>query len=429
MTAKLIKWHRRLAWVAGIAFLLWASSGLLHPLISWTNPRPASFSPPPQGEVRAPGILSVLSQQDIKHVSGIRVLNGGVFQVTLPDKAERIYVRDGAIVNGTDKDRAVMLARHYTGAKEAVRSAEIITEFDRRYPAINRYLPAWKISFDRKDGLSAYVETDTDRLGAITDTRKVILQSIFQAVHTWNFLDRAEGVRVGVILLLVGATLGMTGFGMALYLALRRPVGTKGKRRTHRILALIAWIPLTVFPASGLFHLVMQSPLAYPHPAAASPSISAAAIPPLPQGPRKNLRLVILPDGAALWHTDGDDDRALALRLAAMFSGSDGKATAEEIKKFSSEYGFAYKRLPVWRVAYGDGRVFFIEPRTGVLAAAASPARTAESWFFSTFHKWQFLDPYTGKALRDIIMSAVVLTGMAMALSGLGMTRNRKRLR
>ncbi|MBI2234490.1 MAG: hypothetical protein HYU57_05835 [Micavibrio aeruginosavorus] len=429
MTAKLIKWHKRLAWAAGIAFLLWAASGLLHPLMSWTNPRPASFAPPPQGEIRAPDILSILSQQGITRVSGLRLLDHGILQVTLPDTAERIYLRGGEIMPDADRARAITLARHYTGAKEAVRSAEIITEFDHGYPAINRYLPAWKITFDRKDGLSAYVETDTDRLGAITNTRKIILQTIFQTVHTWSFLDRAEGVRVGLILLLVGTALGMAGFGMALYLALRRPGGTKGKRKVHRLLALIAWIPLTVFPASGLFHLVMQSKLVYPHPAAASPSISAAAIPALPQGPQKNLRLVILPDRAALWHADGDDDRALALRLAAMFSDSDREATVGEIKKFSSEYGFTYKRLPVWRVAYDDGRVFFIEPRTATLAAATTPARTTETWFFSTFHKWQFLDPYTGKTLRDIIMIAVVLTGMAMALSGLGMIKSRKRFR
>lgn len=429
MTAKLITWHKRLAWVAGIAFLLWASSGLLHPLMSWTNPRPASFSPPPQGEARVPDIPAALSRQGIKLVSGVRVLDGGILQVTLPDTAERVYLQGGAIVGGADRERAIMLARHYTGAKEAVKSAEIITAFDRRYPAINRYLPAWKIAFDRKDGLSAYVETDTDRLGAITDTRKIILQTVFQTVHTWSFLDRAEGMRVGLILLLVGTALGMAGFGMALYLTLRRPNGTQGKRRVHRLLALIAWIPLTVFPASGLFHLVMQSPLVYPHPVAASPSIPAASLPALPQGLRKNLRLVVLPDGAALWYADGDDDGALALRLAAAFSGSSQEAAAGEIRKFSNEYGFAYKRLPVWRVAYDDGRVYFIEPRTATLAATATPTLAAESWAFSTFHKWQFLDPYTGKIARDIIMIAVVLTGIAMTLSGLGMLKIRKRLR
>ena len=46
MLARLTRWHRRLSLLAGVALLLWAASGLLHPLMSWTNPRAAAFAPP-----------------------------------------------------------------------------------------------------------------------------------------------------------------------------------------------------------------------------------------------------------------------------------------------------------------------------------------------------------------------------------------------
>lgn len=99
---------------------------------------------------------------------------------------------------------------------------------------------------------------------------------------------------------------------------------------------------------------------------------------------------------------------------------------------FTDEYGFAYKRLPVWRVAAGDD-VLFIEAKTGVVAAQINPVKQAEGWVFSRLHKWQFLDPLSAQisgpgpfktAFRDGVM--VLFVSLALVLAVLGFFIRRK---
>lgn len=425
MKAKLpaiIKWHRRLAIIAASAFLLWAGSGLLHPVMTWTNPRPAFFVPPASAEFSMPSlpeIKSALQKNGIPGIQSLRVMSTGQIQVTLPGQPARLYIdlKSGQIVPDADPDRAVSLARHYSGATEPVRNIALITEFSDAYPYINRFLPAWRIDFARPDGLSLYVETQTDRLGSITDTQKFILQTIFQSIHTWTFLNNAEGLRLGIILCLVGSILSMSGFGLSLLIFMKRPNGTKGQRNWHRKLALIAWLPLIVFPASGLFHLIVQSRLLYPYEDVPRNIIAVDSIPAPPNGTMQGASLLLMPDGSPYWWTP-DAQPDLIRTLARQFAGEIDILSLTEIKNFSSEYAFAYKRLPVWRAEFKNG-VYFIEPSTATLSAKTSGLGTAENWTFSTFHKWQFLDPYMGKIGRDILMITIILIGMGTALTGL----------
>ena len=41
-----VKWHKWLGWTGGLALLLFAISGMTHPLMTWTGPKAASFFPP-----------------------------------------------------------------------------------------------------------------------------------------------------------------------------------------------------------------------------------------------------------------------------------------------------------------------------------------------------------------------------------------------
>ncbi|MDB5491098.1 MAG: hypothetical protein JWO78_947 [Micavibrio sp.] len=423
--AKLIKNHRRLAWIAGITFLLWAGTGILHPVMTWTNPHPAKREAPSTTVTQTPNIAAILRANHITEITGARQLDNTEIQVTLPDKPERLYFTNGKPVKDGDKTRAIELAQYYTGKTDPIRFAELIEGFSNKYPYINRFLPAWKITFDNPDTLTVYVETDTDRLASITNTRKVILQTIFQTVHTMNFLNSVEGLRVGLVIIMISTILAMGGLGIALRLCLKRPNGTKGLRKWHRYLAVIAWLPFFLFPTSGIFHVIMQSPLVQSSIETARPAIRVADLPSPPRTPAQNLRLVILPDNTALWHKNGDNDEALSLRIAARLTRTAGDH-AEKITTFSNLYGFAWKRLPVWRIATADGGNLFIEPQTGTIAARTTSLETTENWTFTTFHKWQFLDPYIPTVQRDCLMIALVLTGMIMTLSGLVMLRRRR---
>lgn len=393
--------------------------------MTWTNPHPVKRDAPSTHVTITPNIAAILRANHISELTGARQLDNNEIQVTVPGKSERLYFVNGKPVKDADKTRAVELAQYYTGKTDIIRSTELIEGFSNKYPYINRYLPAWKITFDRPDALTVYVETDTDRLASITNTRKVMLQTIFQTVHTMNFMNSVEGLRVGIILILISTVLAIGGFGIALRLCLKRPSGTRGLRKWHRYVALIAWLPFFCFPASGMFHVIMQSPLVQASIETERPSIRVADLPPIPRDTPQNLRLVILPDKTALWHKTGDNDEALSIRIAKQLTHTSIEH-AEKIVTFSSLYGFAWKRLPVWRIADPTGGNIFIEPQTGTIAAHTTSTETAENWTFTTFHKWQFLDPYLPMVWRDYLMIAVVLTGMTMALSGLLMLRRRR---
>lgn len=439
----MIGWHRRLALIGAIAVFIWGISGLLHPLMSWTNPRAVTFAPPPTKKIDVSGdVLELLGRHDIFRVEEMRMI-GNVLQVKLPGQAERIYIdlADKKAMADADRDRAVMVARHYTGLQEEpVLSADLITEFSNRYTYINRYLPVWKVSFDDPRGISVYVDTATDRLGAITDARKVILQTLFQTLHTGQWLDGVEPLRLALMTLLVGAALSAAVAGLYMLLRLRGP--RRGLRRAHRVVAYAALFPLLMFPVSGLFHLFVQSPMLYGDHNPDPVIVDVSSLHYFPKVQSDDLRMIAVGD-KVWWRVQaGDDVRYMDARGKAVLTGDqdfirsmagvpEGQIT--KVTSFSDEYGFAYKRLPVWRVDIGD-ELLFIEARTGVISARVDKLKVAETWVFSRLHKWQFLDDLSERisgpgpfktAFRDAVMVLFMLAGLGMALIGLLMRRSR----
>lgn len=450
MTSWVMSWHRRLSLLAGLALLIWAASGLLHPLMSWTNPRAAAFGPPVGERMTLPArpLADLLDERGIGEVGPVRLLDHRgrlLWQVASPDRRQLNYfdAASGEPVPEADRERAVWLARHYSGLDEApLRSVERITRFSREYPAANRLLPVWRVSFERDDGLEAWVDTAEDRLASLSDRRKRALQGLFQTVHTLDFLDGAEGLRLGLITAAVGSVLAMGLLGLALLGRLRRRSPVQGARRWHRGLAWVVWVPVLMFSISGLFHLLRMSPALQPEtPTAKVAGLASHSLrsPPASMDQVRSLSLLPLPDGGAVWRgrrgpTElevadavsgrplAGGDAALALRLASVSP----PASLRLQTAFSGEYGFAYKRLPVWRLETEAGLVF-VDTVTGQVAAHVGRLDRAEQWSFSTLHKWQFLDPL-GRAWRDAIMVSGVLLALLAAGAGL-LLRQRRRAR
>lgn len=448
MAVSVRQWHRRLSLLAGVALLLWASSGLLHPLMSWTNPRPAAFVPPVGEPMTLPQrpLAELLQQQGVAEMGVVRLLlqeGRLLWQVASPDRQRLDYfdAASGAVVSTADRDRAVMLARHYSGLDDApLRSVERIDAFSRDYPAVNRLLPVWRVAFERDDGLEAWVETGEDRLASLSDRRKRVLQGLFQAVHTLDFLDGLEGLRLGLIVAAAGSVLAMAMLGMGLLWRHHGRTAISGARRWHRGLAWVVWAPVLMFSISGLFHLLRMSPAMQPeNPPERVPGVATQALlsPPASMDQVRSLSLLPLPDGGAVWRgrrspteleiadalggrplTGGDP--ALALRLAS----ASPPALLRLQTAFSGEYGFAYKRLPVWRLETA-AELVFVDAVTGQVAARIGALDRAEQWSFSALHKWQFLDPL-GRAWRDGIMVSGVLLALLAAVAGL-LLRQRRR--
>ena len=434
--------HTRLAWVAGLVAMAWAATGFLHPIMSWTAPRPAVQAPPaqtlPLSGLIAPGPL--LAQAGLAETRQVRLadVEGSlVWFAATPEGGGRIALdaRTGAPAPEAERTHAIALARHYAGlADTPVRSARLITAFSTDYPSVNRLLPVWEVTFDTPDALALYVDTGMDRLAAVTNTPRRILLSVFQNVHTLKFLERWEPVRLAVITLLIGTVMAMTIAGAAMLLSGRG----RGMRRVHRALAWAALVPTLMFTGSGLFHLFMTNSLS-PRPEPTASLFRTADLPPPPRAGNAMMRFGALAASAGpsgpLWRveaagtghylggaaglTDADHARALA--------GAAPDAAVSRVERFGGDYGFINKRLPVWRVETADGPVF-VDVREGLIAASgvASPLARMEDWTFDTLHKWHFLDPL-GRRNRDYGTMAATLVILTTAGFGLALAARRRR--
>ena len=465
MLAILYKWHLRLGVIAGIFMIVWAASGLIHPLLSWTGIKPVAFAPPVESVVvegvKAPSFLPV---QNITTVRLLPVEGKLFYQLTLPNQPERQYysAHTGVLLPHADVMRAETLARHYSGEKTAkVLSATLQTAFDKNYPHINKYLPVWRVAFDRPDGLVVYVDTGEDKLGSINTTYKQTLLWLFQNIHTLKFLeDSVEGVRLGIITCAMLMILAMACLGIALLWKLKRPKMPKGGRGIHRSLAWAVWLPVLAFAGSGLFHLWVQSTTKTQETVLVQP-VDIAAIQSLPQGvsTASDIRLSHTPQGL-LWrvemvipsaHTATPNPHAHHMGntpkpKTAYFTVQDGTAvsfadtdiaqaiaqnatgTPTLLPMFSREYGFANKRLPVWRVETPNGLVF-VDAKAGIVAARVSTLDKAELWSFSNLHKGQFLDNLLGisQTQRDAILAGVAI--LIIVMSGIGLWLHQRRRR
>jgi hypothetical protein len=429
--------HRRLAWVAGAVAVLWAATGFLHPIMSWTAPRPAVQSPPIHAVgldgLAPPGAM--LAAQDVDTVSAVRLIEAEgrrVWLATAPGRSARIAVdaETGALAPDAERALAIALARAFARTDAPVAFAEVRDRFSNAYPSVNRILPIWEVRFATPDGLSLYVDPGADRLVTTSNTLRRTLLLVFQNVHALRFLEAWPLARQAIITVLIGTLLATTLFGIVLSFSAKG----KAMRRVHRWLAFAAAPFVLTFASSGLFHLLAAERAAPITPAAFS-AADLSATPRLFGAPVANLIATANSEGGAIW-------RAAAQDGAGLYFGADGallaltdaerarniarlgtEADVAQINAFSAEYGFVNKRLPVTRVAAG-GRVVFVDVSEGVIAARApSPLGRFEAWVFDTIHKWSFADPI-GKRNRDMLMMLAAATIIAAAGAGLALRRH-----
>lgn len=429
--------HRRLAWIAGAVAVLWAATGFLHPIMSWTAPRPAIQAPPAQNlrteSLVAPGPL-LSGWGDAAHVRLISVDGAEHWLALRADGEGRAFdARTGAEAPNAEQQHAIALARAYAGLPAAhVVSVTRVTRFSLDYPSINRLLPVWAVRFDTPDALTLYVDTGADRLAAVVNTPRRVMLFVFQNVHTLQFLAPVEPLRRALILALVGSVLLTALIGLRMALSARG----KGRRAIHLWLGVIAAPFVLSFAGSGLFHLFASADLTATRPPPLDPA-ALAAPPRIAGAPVGDLRAVNIggqtlwrvetadaglyfaPDGA--WRADLDD-----LSAARVIASAAPTAPVARIAGFTKEYGFANKRLPVLRVETG-ARPVFIAPREALIAARALDGlASADAWAFDTIHKWSFANPL-GRMTRDVLMMIAVAFIAAAGIFGLTLLPKRKR--
>lgn len=318
-----LRYHRLIGLVAVLPVLLWGLSGLSHPILTRLQPQPAAMTPPPAllaavpAAERAglPPLSGLLAGQGVAQVERARLMqwNGRpVWQLTLPAVAERRYLdaHSGAVLDGLDRELAVVLARHYTGeASRAIASVTLVSEFSDDYLYVNRLLPVWRVEFAGGDRLRAFVETSPLRLATLDNTLKSRFGTLFRNLHSWMFIGN-ERLRDALMTVFLLAAFGSALGGLWLYghFLRREAVGERLRpaRRWHRRIGLVAAVGALMFSGSAMLHLWLldksrHEAAPWPHSGEALPAAALTLAPAqLPMGEGESLQLLAM-DGAPVW--------------------------------------------------------------------------------------------------------------------------------
>ncbi|WP_394240508.1 hypothetical protein [Halopseudomonas laoshanensis] len=454
---RLMPWHRRLAILACVGIFSWAGSGMLHPLMSFMQARPATMSPPQQAlpldELLAPA--AVLGASGIDKVQGLRLVQiegEPYYQARLPSADEPRYWHGR---NGSDADvlarHAEALARHYLASDEPLAYAGTLTGYDGEYAFINRLLPVARVDTGRENRLRLYLDLYHDRLGTLVDQRKAWFSGFFQTLHSFGWLDAAGPLRPLLMFVLLACVMSATLLGLGIFVARKRAVS--GLRRWHGWAGLGLALATLSFASSGAYHLLhKQRAEPMPRPFHASFAVADLAAAPeqawlLPGESLYQLSLIEL-DGQPVWRAQGNqygvmdslhylnatgdemtDDtprRYASERLdhyAQVLGLGEGGEPAMQ-HGFDHEYGFVFKRLPVFKREYTDAAhtTLFIDPLDGALAARVQDADRLEGWVFGYLHKWELLGLF-GNDVKHAVVALLGLLHVILALIGLSLLR------
>lgn len=144
----------------------------------------------------------------------------------------------------------------------------------------------------------------------------------------------------------------------------------------------------------------------------------------------------IRPDGPAIYldavsgtvAATGDKDIALAIARRSTAAPDQAVKAMTLVTRFSHEYDFRNKRLPVWRIDYGAPvkASLFVDPGAGVLVDRVEDWEKPERLVFSFIHKWNFLFPL-GRLGQNIAVGVIGLALIGfMAVLGLRMDLSRR---
>ena len=435
------KWHQKMACVGAIILLIFVLSAMTHPLLSWTGPKAKTFFPPSftlEAE-KLENISKILEKNQLSEAQQLKVIASretALLQVTEDSDTARRYfdLTTGGERLNYDIEQAKYLAEYYSGqASSEVESVEFISEFSNDYPWVNRLLPVYRVNYKGEEGLSLYVHTELNALASVNNSYKRSLQSVFQNLHTFSFLNKSEYVRVILVALMMLILIVLCFMGVVLLRNLKKRK-LDPLKRWHRNLAYAVWVPLLMFSFSGLYHLLHSSGVKrglamefgpklqlsniksvsldidkkFPHCTSASlvnrtdgglafrVALSAGS----GNIDRKNKYKGLRTEGEVLYFNVTDGNRlemndADYAKEAMQFFVSDEPKSQKLITHFGPHYDFRNKRLPVWQFDYNNGDKVFFDCRSGTIVDRLKNPDRCERYSFSLLHKWNFLTPLT----------------------------------
>jgi hypothetical protein len=473
---RLLSLHRALGGALGVLVLMWALTGVLHPIMSATQPQPAKRMPPPQqlSLASAMPLPAVLRQHNIHTVQEVQAiqLSPSVFayRVKTTDSPIGQYFdsQTGRLIAQGEQQDAERLAVWYSGKPvTAIQSSQIITTFSDDYPNVNRLLPVWQVQFE--DGLRAYVDPSQSRLATLSNDRKMWMARIFRLGHTWTWGQTGWTGQHVLMKIALSATMLLTVLGVFLFFRIRNRhnhrLAKQPTRRFHRRLGLGLSVVIMLWLFSGLYHIWhedrhidipvaqfdLQNLTDQAWSVAVAQPIKRLSLAPIARtaSTAQGAWLTQAMGGVGLQgsmtaakehdhqanHTPAKQPQfqlvnattaqviqpfEQAKQLAAFYTDLPVSQLGEVswVTAFGGEYGFINKRLPVLKVQthQEDGLRVYIEPTSGVMASQVNDDDALEGFSFAYLHKWTWLP--VPKGVRDSMMA--VTAGMIVVLVLLG---------
>ena len=483
------KWHRTIGLITVIPVIFWTLSGLMHPFLSnWFKPQIAHqiLVPKPinKGQIELT-LQDVLLKNNIQEFKNFRIVNFDqqtYYQLkSIKGDLHYFNTTTGIALSNGDERYAEYLARYFIADRSSkIKSITVQTGFSQQYKYVNRYLPVWKVSFNRKDAMDVYVETASSQLATFnTDARKTFLW-LFDNFHSWSFLEAISNntvktcVMVALLsIITLSALSGILIYGV-LWKKFKKPKrGSKigFLRLYHRQIGICISLLTLTFAFSGAYHVMnklnpntIQNVVYQPN-----INLSELKIPNnilnLDLDRLNNISLVKfkkqvyfqvfynktedLPeetiyinakDSSKLNNGNLEYAKFLANKFENKSEDTDepemecctSNATENDICKAKliktsvlykfddREYGFVFKRLPVVKLTYNtpNHTNLYIDTKTSRLAAKIADADRYEGYSFAFLHKFHYLD-WAGKNFRDFFILLAALLILTVSLLGL----------
>jgi hypothetical protein len=457
--------HKRLAWIVFIPTLLWALSGIMHPFMShWFKTRL------PQEEYKAekvPANLTVTEFHHLLKINGIDEFNDlhvvtfhGKSYAQILDEKGIIYIdiNTGKRIKKSDENYAQHIARYITKDLENPVKLTKITAFTSEYKSVNKYLPVYKVQFDRPDQMDIYVSTAESKFITFNDLKRKTFIHIFSWFHTWDFLNFLPSVvtislMLAVLLILfLTAISGLLIYGLFYKVFVKIEPTKRDKYRVrHRVLGLSFSFFVFTFALSGAFHVWMKF---NPKSSEANVLKDRFSSEELQSTSTFNLAslngfgLVHIANKIYAQHLDTNDLKYRYIDLKNGKELKDGhqfyslqllnkfrdlknqRSTVASITwttEFTNEYGFINKYLPVMRYEFNDAdrTTYYIDPAAQKLTAEIKQLDRYEGFSFAFLHKFHFLDTL-GKNFRDATLVFFALGISLTTFLGIRMLKRKK---
>jgi PepSY-associated TM region len=477
--------HKWFGIIACAAVFAWSLTGFLHPIMSWTQPRPTQnvlkLTPLEADNFRV-SLGEALAENKIKTFGGFNIVsfNGDSFYQILPENKEvtmfqpkdgegeschssiisssisaepPIYlsVSTGEKLTDGDEKYAEFLARYFADEKKAeIKSTKLVTDFDLEYKTVNRLLPVYEVAFERGDGMKAYVDTQSSKLGTLIDARKSWLQWTFVNFHNLEFagmpnLTRQITITIFMSLVFLTSLSGLIVYGLFWRSYGKNKVETSRSllRKYHRSIGVVVSVFLLAWSSSGMFHLWTKADLSQDAKVAYTSTYKVerikfslteiiknqtetVSISLIGFGDKMFYRILKTDQSVSYFNAESGEilengDVEYAKFLAEKFSGNKAIIEVKPITKFEGEYGFILKRLPVMKVQYQENsneRVY-VDTSNGKLALKIHDGIAQwENLTFDYLHKGHWLD-WAGKNIRDVFLMLMALGNSIVAALGI----------